>query len=486
MFTLSIHSVEIPFSTTKYGDASSSPTSTHSLFFFSGNPRFQESKGIIHLFRNVSDLPASPDALPEGRSTLVCVLAVPNHITYAEFFQFSGSFAEHMLEMRVIRNDGMDDRYSVLVMFENQNSTDGFFRHCNGRRFSSVEAEVCHVLFTSDVRYTDSIEIAETPPKGLTELPTCPVCLERLDQDISGILTTMCNHSFHGSCTAKWTNSSCPVCRFCQQQPEKSSCSICETLENLWICIICGFVGCGRYKEGHAIRHWKETQHCYSLDLENQRVWDYVGDKHVHRLIQSKTDGKLVELNSHCGSVDDECGSCEYSGDSGVSAALFNSKFEAIVDEYNHLLANQLESQRQYYESLLVETKEQKDRTVSAAAREAVNLKLQEMHVKLDKCSAENRGIADANDKLMKKQEIWKKKLQEIEEREKMAIKERDEKIMDLEEQVRDFMVYIEAQKTLDNLPNTDDVKGGTLLPVSVQSPSTNTKHTTKTNRRRR
>ena len=57
---------------------------------------------------------------------------------------------------------------------------------------------------------------------------------------------------------------------------------------------------CFRYREGHAIGHWKETEHCYSLELETQRVWDYAGDNYVHRLIQSKTDGKLVELNHHC------------------------------------------------------------------------------------------------------------------------------------------------------------------------------------------
>ncbi|XP_022023039.1 uncharacterized protein LOC110923548 isoform X1 [Helianthus annuus] len=34
---------------------------------------------------------------------------------------------------------------------------------------------------------------------------------ERLDQDMSGILMTMCNHSFHCSCISKWTDSSCPV-----------------------------------------------------------------------------------------------------------------------------------------------------------------------------------------------------------------------------------------------------------------------------------
>ena len=34
---------------------------------------------------------------------------------------------------------------------------------------------------------------------------------ERLDQDMSGILTTICNHSFHCSCISMWTDSSCPV-----------------------------------------------------------------------------------------------------------------------------------------------------------------------------------------------------------------------------------------------------------------------------------
>ncbi|KAF5194190.1 Brca1-associated protein [Thalictrum thalictroides] len=55
-----------------------------------------------------------------------------------------------------------------------------------------------------------------------------------------------------------------------------------------------------RYKERHAIQHWIDTQHCYSLDLETQEVWDYVGDTYVHRLNHSKTDGKLAEMNSYC------------------------------------------------------------------------------------------------------------------------------------------------------------------------------------------
>ena len=34
-----------------------------------------------------------------------------------------------------------------------------------------------------------------------------------------------------------------------------------------------------------------------------QRVWDYVNDSYVHRLIQSKTDGKLVEVGAQLKSL---------------------------------------------------------------------------------------------------------------------------------------------------------------------------------------
>jgi BRCA1-associated protein len=194
---------------------------------------------------------------------------------------------------------------------------------------------VCHVVFVKDVEYTCTP--APPPPgqtvcaaaasalirQGLTplaqELPACPVCLERLDTHISGIVTTVCNHTFHSACLSKWADSSCPVCRYSQEPPDKPECAVCGTTDNLWICIICGYVGCGRhalsrarllrsnthsaslalrrYASGHAVLHWRDTDHCYSLELDTQRVWDYLGDGYVHRLIASKTHGHLVELS---------------------------------------------------------------------------------------------------------------------------------------------------------------------------------------------
>jgi hypothetical protein len=48
---------------------------------------------------------------------------------------------------------------------------------------------------------------------GAVELPMCAVCLERLDPEVSGVMTILCNHAFHCECLRRWTDSSCPVCR---------------------------------------------------------------------------------------------------------------------------------------------------------------------------------------------------------------------------------------------------------------------------------
>lgn len=38
-----------------------------------------------------------------------------------------------------------------------------------------------------------------------------------------------------------------------------------------------------------------ETNHLFSLQVGNNRVWDYVRDNYVHRLLQSEGDGKVRE-----------------------------------------------------------------------------------------------------------------------------------------------------------------------------------------------
>lgn len=160
-------------------------------------------------------------------------------------------------------NDGFtsQESYMVLLTFRSTEKASEFYFHYNGMPFSSLSPEVCQLFFVqnfeinsspSTSRYQSITKSTGLVDRGvahdtanLTELPNCPVCLERLDQHISGILTTICNHSFHTSCIQRWEDISCPVCRYTQGQ-DKSVCMSCGATEHLWMCLICGNVGCGR------------------------------------------------------------------------------------------------------------------------------------------------------------------------------------------------------------------------------------------------
>jgi len=96
-------------------------------------------------------------------------------------------------------------------------------------------------------------------------------------------------------------------------------------------------VGCSRYHQGHAFEHYQETHHCYAMQLGNNRVWDYVGDNFVHRLLQDK-DGKMVE------------GGRTTAKNEG---AAMEEKVDSVQLEFMYLLTSQLETQRQYFEEKL-------------------------------------------------------------------------------------------------------------------------------------
>lgn len=156
-----------------------------------------------------------------------------------------------------------------------------------------------------------------------------------MDESVDGVLTILCNHAFHANCLVKWGDSTCPVCRHVQTPEliENSVCMECEGTDSLWICLICGHVGCGRYQGGHAAAHYRATNHIFAMQLGTSSVWDYAGDNFVHRLFQNKTDGKLV--------------STQAPNDEG------KEKIDSMQLEFTYLLTSQLDTQRKYYEERL-------------------------------------------------------------------------------------------------------------------------------------
>lgn len=151
-----------------------------------------------------------------------------------------------------------------------------------------------------------------------------------------GYFSTCCKHSFHIDCISKLLDPQCPVCRF-QHDSENEMSSHCTTCgwrgrhsgeglasaggahgsrvsgssssgaggnefavwsdtengtiinNDLWMCLVCGYVGCGQSNDGfHIQNHYNETLHAYVLNLDTKRVWDFAGNGYVHRLVMSR------------------------------------------------------------------------------------------------------------------------------------------------------------------------------------------------------
>lgn len=62
-------------------------------------------------------------------------------------------------------------------------------------------------------------------------------------------------------------------------------CALCGSSEDNWICMVCSRIGCGRYKNRDAFKHFTGEGHIITMDLETQRVWNYLADCFSHRVI---------------------------------------------------------------------------------------------------------------------------------------------------------------------------------------------------------
>lgn len=351
------------------------------------------------------------------------------------------------------------------------------------------------------------------PTPNLIELPTCAVCLERMD-DTAGLMTILCQHVFHCTCLQTWKGSGCPICRATNPKPSQdvydpdnpysqpfgsgvsNICNNCNCTDDLWICLICGNVGCGRYNGGHAKEHWKMTAHSFSLELQTQHVWDYAGDMWVHRLIRDKGDGKVVELPRN-NNNDRQAGGAP-GARTGDEDVVPRAKLDSIGMEYTHLLTSQLESQRLYFEEMVNKAADKAAKASAAAeaaqaqAREALEqlAALREEHATLrdETVPALERDLAreraraaksaelarDLGRSLQEEREVGKGLMRRIEhlQAEAAAAREAADRLRaeneELQETNRDLTMFISGQEKLKEMEREGVVEQGELQDGTV------------------
>jgi len=482
-------------------------------------------RGKIRLFRRLTtprdgddddddddDDDAKRRRRPVGRGRDVCVLGVPSAVSVADFCRFAAGVMEKTRSMRVVASseatekdeegaratddDDDDDAkfrstYDVLLTFDDVSSADVFVDDYHGRRYANGRPETCVAL------YVDSVEtnMDALDPATTTEVPTCPVCLDRLDEEVSGILTTICNHSFHAECLSGWADASCPVCRYAHEPNRAPRCAACGKEHDLWVCLICGEVRCGRYAGACAMEHWKETNHCYSLEVGTQRVWDYVSDGFVHRIIQSKSG--LVELTPPQRRASSSSNGCEREHcsprrapdlehmDSELEEALVASKLDAIASEYDVLLTSQLESQRKHFENLLQTAHARADGVISQQNEESRNAaviaramkeaqeakhelkRIQKLNVSQSKtiCKLEEEisHLKILSDTLEENVDTFRNENEKLAKRKEIELSLKDARIRELEETNRDLMLFIDASN---KLSVDENIAGGTVVGI--------------------
>ena len=166
-------------------------------------------------------------------------------------------------------------------------------------------------------------------------------------------------------------------------------------------------------------------------------------------------------------------------GDEELKEAMVNSKVDAIEQEYSHLLATQLDSQRQFFESLLagaerdcalkieaaeqaaLKFKQEAEKALAQAKdsdrkRQSADKKLADAVSSLELLKKEKDFFRSLNETLLANQKDFQQQLQLA----KTEAVKKEAAFKDMEEQVRDLMVYIEAQKVL-TTEGGEELRGG-------------------------
>ena len=325
--------------------------------------------------------------LPINRTKSILLINLPEDVTVDYFINYIGEEIEKINSITIITEPKTNFR-SLIIKFFEQDMADNFYYNYKVKSIKENKSEFLYFVFLRNITYNtyknqNIINLKNNKNEEEYQIPTCPLCLEKIETSNCGIETLLGIFPCE-----RWTNykTSCKVCSKLSQSVINSlTCEKCKINTSLWCCLICGNIGCNRYQNGHAVEHFKETHHRYSLELESQRIWDYSFDKWVHRVIlgQSSSPINLEEENEG----------------NNITAQQFYIKMESIINEYNKVLSSQLEIQRKYYEKEM-DNLEEKYSSKNKEIKNRFNEIKEKIEEKKKKINSNNKFIKDCNKKI--------------------------------------------------------------------------------------
>jgi hypothetical protein len=60
------------------------------------------------------------------------------------------------------------------------------------------------------------------------------------------------------------------------------TCSVCDDDSELWVCLHCEKVFCGRFANRHGVIHWMNTKHSVLMSLSDGTIWCYLCREYQH------------------------------------------------------------------------------------------------------------------------------------------------------------------------------------------------------------
>lgn len=530
------HQPQVPAALT--GDGSMSNTQLINVSFYS---LFAKRNGKQVSERHIDHIDGVVEEINDTKGVYSCIiLGLPSSINVDELNQFIEPYRSDIRLSTIIHCDNINHgitRKLGLLLFTSEHGLYNFSQLYNNLHFPSYrEMAPCLVIPLQSVIICTRDDVYENnllycDQNNMVEIPSCSVCLRRMKSactcveganDItlnmftalpsSQCLVCACSDSYLSTSNKSNNNNNDLI--------STRGCMNCGIIDNIWICILCGYRGCGRYTSQHAQKHYDDVKHPFSLELATGRIWDYLNDTFIH-------DEDLVEFNNAMMSQtdqydnnillqEDQCvgGTIQPNSRQYIPRPLDNTlppheneKLHRLHHEYELLLESQLADQDHYFEKQLTKeamsvlnitrnTGGSNDRAAMITDEELDEIEKKKIEISL--IEAENtyllKAITDIekdvrnarknNLSLIKENKSIGDEVSAIRAKGEELAAQSTQKIAELEQQIIDLSFYSSTKKQIETNPLRDEIAGGSISISTANPPPTPPKSNGKTKKK--